>query len=77
MTPEIADAARDVLALVRAALRNDTDATVALVLSLNREEACQRLNSMALLTAQLMRSAYGEDTEEYMNWFTRTYLLGE
>lgn len=75
MTPEIADAARDVLALVTAAMRQDEDAIVALLKPHSRNELAARLVSMAGLTANLMRSNYGEDAEEYMAYFTREYLV--
>ena len=77
MTPEIADSARDVLALIRAALNDDPEATVAIAGSLNPDETRNRLYNMASLTAILMRSAYGDKADEYMTWFTQKFLMAD
>ena len=75
MTPEIAEAARDVLALVRAALETDTQAMIVIIGPLSREDAIQRLVSMAGLTANLMRTEYGEEAVDFMSRFAQENLI--
>lgn len=74
MTPEIAEAARDVLALIRAALNEQHEETAAILGPLNLDETRQRIVSMSLLTANLMRTVYGDDADQYMRSFAQSYL---
>lgn len=74
MTPEIADVARDVLALVRAAGRGDQQGIAAIIGSLNQKGTYDRLISMSFLTAALMRELYDGDGDEHMSEFARRYL---
>ena len=74
ITPEIADIARDVLALARAAGNQDEQALIALCKPLDLEQTRYRLLSMATLTAALMRELYGDDWEHNMTVFAQNYL---
>jgi hypothetical protein len=76
MTPEIAEVARDVLALIRAALNQEHYETVAILRPLGLDETRQRLTSMALLTANLMDTVYGDNADEHMRQFAQQYLIG-
>ena len=74
MTPEVADAARDVLALVRASIENDHDAIVALLGPLDLDDTRKRLISMSGLLAVMLRSAYGDEAVEETRIFAQKYL---
>lgn len=74
MTPEIADVARDVLALVRAAGHQDHQALIAIIAHLDQKETYDRLLSMATLTAALMSEIYDEESEAHMDEFIRRFL---
>jgi hypothetical protein len=75
MTPEIAEVARDVLALIRAALNEEHAETAVILRPLSLDETRQRLTSMALLTANLMETVYGDNADEHMRRFARQYLI--
>lgn len=74
MTPEVADIARDVLALARAAGHGDTEGVLAIIGGLNQKETYDRLISMASLCAALMHEQYGDDSDEHMDEFIRRFL---
>lgn len=74
LTPQVADAARDVLAIIRAEMDGDREAEFAIVGTLNREEAITLLVMTASLTARIIRSSSGDAAKDYMANFAREYL---
>lgn len=76
MTPEVADAARDVIALVRTQLNNDRDGALAIVNSLDHTQARVLLIMSASLTAHIMKAqgAPGGDAATFLANFSQEYL---
>jgi len=74
LTPEMAEAARDVLALVRAEMTGDREATAVIIGPLDANHAKMLLILTASLTARVLKSRGGDDIEEYLASFARTHL---
>jgi hypothetical protein len=74
LTPELADAARDVLALVRTQLNGDREGQEAIIGPLDLERAKWLLRMTADLAGSLVRISAGDRAEEYLANFAREYL---
>jgi hypothetical protein len=74
MSPEMADAARDVLALIRSELAKDREATVAILEPLDLEQAKWLLRMTADLAGRFLKERAGEHSEEFLARFARENL---
>lgn len=74
MTPEVADNARDVLALVRTQLTGDTEGEEAILVDLDLKRAKLLLRMTADLAGKLVKQRAGDQSEEYLGYFAREYL---
>lgn len=74
LDPELAEAARDVLALVRAEITRDREATQAIISTLDADHAKTLLIMTAALTARIMEHNGGDKSAEFLAGFARTYL---
>ena len=77
LSPDMADAARDVLALVRTEMIRDREGTDAIVNSLDLERSQLLLVMTASLTAFVIKARAKEaevDAEEFLMYFSRNFL---
>ena len=77
LNPDTADAARDVLALVRTEMIKDREGTAAILDSLDLARARRLLNMTASLAACVIKARANEagvDAEEFLMYFSRNFL---
>lgn len=74
LNQEVADAARDVLALVRTELNGDREGEKAILDTLDLDRAKLLLAMTASLTAMTIRHSNGSQAEELLTYFAQEYL---
>lgn len=74
LTPEVADGARDVLALVRCQLNGDREGEEAILSVLDLPRAKWLLRMSADLAGKLLKDRAGDHSEDYLSYFARKYL---
>lgn len=74
LNPEVADAARDVIAIVRTELNGDREGEKAIFDTLDLDRAKLLLAMTASLTAMTIRHSNGSQAEELLTYFAQEYL---
>lgn len=77
MSPDMADACRDVLALVRTEMIGDREGTYAITNSLDADQARRLLIMTASLAGCVIKARAieaGVDPEEFLMYFSRNFL---
>lgn len=74
LNPEVADAARDVIALVRTEMNGDREGEKAILDTLDLDRAKLLLAMTASLTAMTIRHSNGSQSEELLTYFAQEYL---
>lgn len=74
LNPEVADAARDVIAIVRTEMNGDREGEKAIFDTLDLDRAKLLLAMTASLTAMTIRHSNGSQAEELLTYFAQEYL---